>query len=88
MNDLVMKGRITTINLVRMLLRFLVGRNAAAGDLKMFYNALKMSEDQWNLQQILYKEDIGMEAEVIHGVITTAICVCIFKIISLKLSSR
>ena len=73
LNDLVMKGRILTINLVRMLLRFIVGLFATAGDIRMFYNALKMIEDQWNLQQILYKEDIDVDAEVIHGVLTTAI---------------
>ena len=39
LNDLVVKGKITTINLVKMLLRFVAGRFALNGDLQQFYNA-------------------------------------------------
>ena len=38
LNDLVVKGKIVTINLVKMLLRFTVGRFALTCDLQQFYN--------------------------------------------------
>ena len=54
LNDLVVKGRIVTLNLVKMVLRFQVGKFAVQGDLKQFYASIKLVESQWNLQRILY----------------------------------
>ena len=42
MNDAVVKGRIVTLNLVKMFLRFQVGRAAVQGDLKQFYASIKL----------------------------------------------
>ena len=39
----------------------------------MFYNALKLTEDQWNLQQFFYKDEIDENTDAIHGIIATAI---------------
>merc|ERR1712208_249496 len=56
LNDLVVKGRVVTLNLVKMLLRFQVGSVAVQGDLKQFYASIKLVKDQWNLQRVLFKD--------------------------------
>ena len=73
LNDLVVKGKITTINLVKMLLRFTVGLYAVNGDLKQFYNACKLIVEQWNLQRFLYREDMDPSNPVQEGAIKTLI---------------
>ena len=73
LNDLVVKGKVTTINLVKMLLRFTVGLYAVNGDLKQFYNACKLIVEQWNLQRFLYREDMDPSNPVQEGMIKTLI---------------
>lgn len=58
LNDLVMKGRVSTIDLIRMLMRFQVGRFAVTGDLKGFYTSFDLDEKQWNLQRCLYRKNL------------------------------
>ena len=53
LNDLVCKGKIETLNLVKVLLRFTVGKFALSGDLQQFYNACKLDSNMWNLQRFL-----------------------------------
>ena len=67
------KGKITTINLVKMLLRFIVGLYAVNGDLQQVYNACKLIADQWNLQRFLYRENMDPSNPVKEGVIKTLI---------------
>ena len=73
LNDLVVKGKIVTINLVKMLLRFTAGRFAVTCDLQQFYNSCKLVPEQWNLQRFLYREDLDPENPVMEGVIKTLI---------------
>ena len=73
LNDLVVKGRIVTLNLVKMVLRFQVGKFAVQGDLKQFYASIKLVESQWNLQRILYRNELDPKAEVLEAVIKTLI---------------
>ena len=73
MNDLVVKGRVVTLNLVRMVLRFSIGKVAVQGDLKQFYASIKLVESQWNLQHVLFRENLDPKAEVLEGVIKTLI---------------
>ena len=73
LNDLVVKGRVVTLNLVKMVQRFCVGRAAVQGDLKQFYASIKLVEDQWNLQRILYRENLDPQADVLEAVIKTLI---------------
>ena len=61
LNNLTMKGRVNTLDLMTMLLRFAVGSAACAGDLKQFYCSIGLDESQWNLQRVLWKE--GMEID-------------------------
>ena len=73
LNDLVVKGRIVTLNLVKMLLRFQTGKAAVQGDLKQFYASIKLVESQWNLQRVLLRKDLDLKSEVLECVIKTLI---------------
>ena len=73
LNDITMKGRINTLNLISMLLRFSVGPKAFCGDLKQFYNRIGLTEDQWHLQRVLYKENMDINGETKELVIVTLI---------------
>ena len=73
LNDLTVKGRVVTLNLVKMVLRFQTGKVACQGDLKQFYASIKLVEDQWNLQRVLFKDNLDPEAEPIEAIIRTLI---------------
>ena len=73
LNDAVVKGRVVTLNLVKMFLRFQVGRAAVQGDLKQFYASIKLVLEQWNLQKVLFRPDLDPNSEVVEAVIKTLI---------------
>ena len=73
LNDMTVKGKVTTLNLVRMLLCFTIGLFAAQGDLSQFYASMKLTQEQWNLQRCLFKEDMNPSAEELEYIITTLI---------------
>ena len=73
LNDLVCKGRVETLNLVRLVLRFAMGRFALAGDLSQFYNCLRLREDFWNLQRMLWRENLALDDVVQEAIIVTLI---------------
>ena len=73
LNDLVVKGKITTINLVKMILRFRAGRFGLTCDLQQFYNSCKLVPTQWNLQRFLYRKDMDINNPVLEGCIMTLI---------------
>ena len=63
----------TTLNLLKMIMRFQAGPVAVQGDLKQFYASIKLVVDQWNLQRVLFRKDLDMENEPLEGVIKTLI---------------
>ena len=73
LNDLVVKGRIVSLNLTKMILRFSIGSFAVQGDLRQFYASIKLQKDQWNLQRVLLKEDLDPNSKEIEAVIVTLI---------------
>ena len=73
MNDAVCKGKIDSLHLVKVLLRFLVGLYGMAGDLQQFYNSCKLDINQWNLQRFLWVEDLDPEGKILEAVMTTLI---------------
>ena len=75
LNDATVKGRVSSLNLVRMVLRHAIGRFAVAGDLSQFYNSLKLREEFYNLQRFLYRQNLGLDNEVLEGIIITLIYV-------------
>ena len=64
LNDLVMKGKVDTLDLIKMLLRFSVDGVGFSGDLKQFYPSMALDKSQWNLQRVLWKEDMSPDAPV------------------------
>ena len=72
-NDLTCKGKITTLNLTRLLLRFMVGKFAVAGDLSQFYNTCKLIPSQWNLQRMLWKANLDPSSVTEEAIISTLI---------------
>ena len=73
LNDAVCKGPIDTLDLLRVVLRFLIGRYALAADLTKMYNQFSLQPAQWNLQRILYKKDLNPSAPVQQACVTTLI---------------
>ena len=73
LNDLVVKGRVVTLNLIRMLMRFTVGGAAVQGDLAQFYASIKLLDEFWNLQRVLYKENLDPDAEAKEFIVKTLI---------------
>ena len=73
LNDAMCKGRVMSLNLVKMLLRFLIGTHALSGDLKQFYNCFKLAPDDWHLQLFLWKDDMDPGADTVVAVISTLI---------------
>ena len=69
LNYLVAKGRIETMNLLRLALRFSVGLEAMTGDLSNFYYSCELVKEQWNLQRFLWRENLNPDGKVIEGVI-------------------
>ena len=73
LNDLTMKGKVNSLDLLTMLLRFAIGPVAFAGDLKQFYTSIGLTPSQWNLQRVLWREGLDMTAEVEEIVILSLI---------------
>ena len=73
LNNLVCQGKVETINLLKLILGFRIGRFAVTGDLAQFYNSFKLSPVHWNLQRFLYKQDLNPESPVLEGCIKTLI---------------
>ena len=73
LNDLVVKGKVTTLNLTKMVLRFCIGPEAVQGDLRQFYASIKLIKDNWNLQRVLFKPDLDPDSPMVEAVISTLI---------------
>ena len=73
LNDLCMKGKVNTLNLLNMLLRFTVGSVACCGDLKQFYTSIQLDKSQWNLQRVLWLENMNIDSEPVELVIVSLI---------------
>ena len=73
LNDVTVKGKVNSLNLINMLLRFVVGKVAINGDIRQFYNRIGLNEDQWNLQRVLFKEDLDVKNETVELLIVTLI---------------
>ena len=69
LNDYVVKGKVESLNLVRLALGFSVGLAAVLGDLSQFYYSFKLKPQQWNLQRFLWRDNLDPDGEVLEGVI-------------------
>ena len=73
LNDALVKGRVVTLNLLMMVLRFSIGSAAVQGDLSQFYASIKLNKEQWNLQRVLLRENLDPLQKVIEYIIVTLI---------------
>ena len=73
MNDATMKGKVDTLDLLRMLLRFQLNKVAFTGDLKQFYPSISLHSSQWNLQRVLWRENMSFDSPIEEIVILTLI---------------
>ena len=73
LNDLTMKGKVNSLDLLNKVLRFQLGPVACNGDLKQFYTSIALDESQWNLQRVLWRENMDMDAETEEIVIVSLI---------------
>ena len=71
LNDFVVKGSNKNMDLLRLVLKWVVGRCAMSGDIAQFYNTCKLDPRQWNLQQFLWLKDMDPESTQEEGAITT-----------------
>ena len=73
LNDLVCKGSIDTLDLMRVILRFMIGPFALIADISKMYNQFSLLPEYWNLQRIMIKDNLDPQAPVQHACVTTAI---------------
>ena len=73
LNDLVCKGSIDSLDLMRVVLRFMIGPYALVADLSKMYNQFSLMPEYWNLQRVLIKDDINPASPVREACVTTAI---------------
>ena len=63
LNDLLCKGKIDTLNLLQMVIRFMTGAFALTGDLKQFYCSFRLLPEDFNLVWFFYSPDLDSESE-------------------------
>ena len=73
LNDAVVKGRVVTLNLVKMVMRFCAGLAACQGNLAQFYASIKLDPQFWNLQRVLFKADMDPGGPEMEAIIKTLI---------------
>ena len=73
LNDMVPKGVVDSLDLVKMVLRWTTATFAMSADLSQFYASCKLEADQWNLQRLILKPDLNPESEPVEYVIKSLI---------------
>ena len=78
LNDMLCKGRIKSMNLLRMMIRFSIGKFALTGDLQQFYCSCKLLAEEMNLTRFLYNPDLDPNSEPLE---------CLFQALGFGLKS-
>ena len=73
LNDLLCKGKIDTLNLLQMVIRFMIGAFALTGDLQQFYCSFKLLPKDFNLVRFLYSPELDSEHEPQNAVFRSMI---------------
>ena len=63
LNDLLCKGRVDTLNLLKMVIRFVIGTFGITGDLQQFYCCCRLVDEELNLTRFLYNPDMDPKVE-------------------------
>ena len=70
LNNAVCHGKVDSLDLLGVLLRFIFNKHAVAADITKMYNMFRLLPEYWNLQRVCMKKDLDPNSEVIDGVIT------------------
>ena len=73
LNNAVCHGKIDSLDLLGVLLRFVLLDHAVAADITKMYNMFNLDPEYWNLQRVVFKDDLNPNNEVLDAVITTLI---------------
>ena len=73
LNDCLAKGDASLIDLVSMVLNWLIGSHAVAGDISQFYNTVELDESHWKYQKVVWYKAMDKLSELEKGVVRTAI---------------
>ena len=74
LNDILYKGDMKTkLRLLGALFNFVRDRIGITTDISKFYNCLKLIEDNWNFQNVLWCPEMKVGSEVVRYIVTTAI---------------
>lgn len=74
LNDILYKGDMKTkLKLLGSLFNFARDRIGITTDISKFYNCLKLIEDNWNFQNVLWCPEMKIGGEIIRYIVTTAI---------------
>ena len=73
LNDCLAKGDASLIDLVSMVLNWLIGAHAVAGDISQFYNTVELEESHWRYQRVVWYKALDQLSELEKGIVRTAI---------------
>ena len=73
LNDLLPKGKPDIVRLLDMVLDWRMGASALTGDIRQFYNNIKLKEDYWQFQKILLRKDLDPKAKTMLAIVTSLI---------------
>ena len=73
LNDLLPKGQPDMVRLLDMVLDWRMGASALTGDIRQFYNNIKLQEEYWQFQKILLRKDLDPKAKTMLAIVTSLI---------------
>ena len=73
LNDVCVKGTPQIVNLLSLILGWVVGQVAIAGDASSFYNCIKLDTSHWTYQRLLLHKDLDPAQDLQEAVIKTLI---------------
>lgn len=73
LNDVLAKGVPNLVNLLHIVLRWVAGPVALAGDISQFYNCVELHPDHLPFQRFVFKEGMDPKKQAMEGVIRTLI---------------
>ena len=73
LNCLLAKGTIDLVRLIDMVLDWRCGPSALVGDIRQFYNGVLLSQEHWQYQKILLKENLDVHSKTLTAVVCTLI---------------
>ena len=73
LNDNLCKGKTDLVNLFSMVLGWLIGPVAIAGDISQFYNCVLLDKRDWKFQRVVWYANLDPDSPLMRGVVQTLI---------------